>query len=446
MNAKSKFQIPILQGTRPEVGLFSSTVAAPSLRDASSLVSGVSVSNHPIITTSITNNNSVLPSTIGAGLGFGGVGGFRYLYPGTNAGVAERDILYYLNSSKKTIQLYPIAKVTGSELSEAMVKYLKTGELSGEGAASLFVTTTNSQPLGSNDGFNINNAAELYDCDPSFGSVREVTLSNPGSDYFITGVPITVRAVNLTPNAISSGKFILVNITVGGGGLINSGTTVISNTHDIPLNSRLTVEDGQVSVIPGVPLVGGTGYFNGTISNTENVVINGENVSRQSGGQGLQLLVTTAVNPGPIVFVNILNNGSGYNNGDIVRVISGNNDALVQITTVDKTPSTNIPPTLAVLNVSNILDPGSGAPLVPYDSYTVESIILPNGQKKSLELNSEENICKSKVPKARIFTAGGQLAYYPQISSGLHPSNWIVGNGASLCANPSLCLPVNITN
>ena len=61
MNAKSKFSIPILSGTRPEVGLFSATVAAPSLRNASNLVSGVAVSSHPIVTTGVTSNNSIIP-------------------------------------------------------------------------------------------------------------------------------------------------------------------------------------------------------------------------------------------------------------------------------------------------------------------------------------------------------------------------------------------------
>ena len=49
MNAKSKFSIPILSGTRPEVGLFSATIAAPSLRNASNLVSGVAVSSYPMV-------------------------------------------------------------------------------------------------------------------------------------------------------------------------------------------------------------------------------------------------------------------------------------------------------------------------------------------------------------------------------------------------------------
>ena len=61
MNAKSKFSIPILSGTRPEVGLFSATIAAPSLRNASNLVSGVAVSSYPMVTTGVTSNNSILP-------------------------------------------------------------------------------------------------------------------------------------------------------------------------------------------------------------------------------------------------------------------------------------------------------------------------------------------------------------------------------------------------
>ncbi len=58
MNAKSKFSIPILSGTRPEVGLFSATVAAPSLRNASNLVAGVAVSSYPMVTAGVTSNNA----------------------------------------------------------------------------------------------------------------------------------------------------------------------------------------------------------------------------------------------------------------------------------------------------------------------------------------------------------------------------------------------------
>jgi len=102
--------------------------------------------------------------------------------------------------------------------------------------------------------------------------------------------------------------------------------------------------------------------------------------------------------------------------------------------------------TLATPKVTSQYRPGSGAPIGPFDSYTVESIKLPNGTIKHLALNSEENICQSKVPKARVFTAGGHKAYYPQISSGLQPTNWNAGNGAALCANPALCLPVGISS
>jgi len=81
MNAKSKFSIPILSGTRPEVGLFSATVAAPSLRNASNLVSGVAVSSYPMVTTGVTSNNSIVPTNLD--------GEQIYRYPGTNTLLAD---------------------------------------------------------------------------------------------------------------------------------------------------------------------------------------------------------------------------------------------------------------------------------------------------------------------------------------------------------------------
>ncbi|GAG34539.1 unnamed protein product, partial [marine sediment metagenome] len=177
------------------------------------------------------------------------------------------------------------------------------------------------------------------------------------------------------------------------------------------------------------------------------IVSQAPNPSSVSGlpGQGLVLLVSTngsGVITSPIGGIN--DHGSGYSNGDIVELIGPNGQgsgALVSLS-VDITPSNN--GTLATTKVTSQYRPGSGAPIGPYDSYTVESIVLPNGAIKNLALNSEENICQSKVPKTRIFTAGGNKAYYPQISSGMQPNNWKVGTGAALCANPALCLPMNV--
>jgi hypothetical protein len=161
-------------------------------------------------------------------------------------------------------------------------------------------------------------------------------------------------------------------------------------------------------------------------------------------GQGIIVRVSTDAF-GVVTAVNFIDNdGSGYNAGDILELVDGQlgQGATVLIGSVNKTPSNN--GTLATTKVTSQYRPGSGAPLGPYDSYTVESIVLPNGAIKNLALNSEENICQSKVPKTRIFTAGGNKAYYPQISSGMQPNNWNVGTGAALCANPALCLPMNV--
>ena len=173
MNAKSKFSIPILSGTRPEVGLFSATVAAPSLRNASNLVAGVAVSSYPMVTTGVTSNNSIMPYQSGQ-FGFNYLGdsggadeGYRVLYPGTNAELADigSSGLFGLNSSKKTVQLDWIQNVTGDFTSDMMVNYLKTGKMEGEVCTlfdngSVFATATNSMGL-LDEG-----RSELYDCSP----------------------------------------------------------------------------------------------------------------------------------------------------------------------------------------------------------------------------------------------------------------------------------------
>ena len=213
------------------------------------------------------------------------------------------------------------------------------------------------------------------------------------------------------------------------------------------MGGTLTVEDGQVATLPTL-ISGGSGYPPNTgFPVNVKIVSQAPNPSSVSGlpGQGLVLLVSTNGSgeiTSPIGGIN--DHGSGYSNGDIVELIGPNGQgsgALVSLS-VDITPSNN--GTLATTKVTSQYRPGSGAPIGPYDSYTVESIVLPNGAIKNLALNSEENICQSKVPKTRIFTAGGNKAYYPQISSGMQPNNWNVGTGAALCANPALCLPMNV--
>jgi len=407
MNAKSKFSIPILSGTRPEVGLFSATVAAPSLRNASNLVSGVPVSSHPMITTGVTSNNSIAPYFTDGDFNYLGDEGYRVCYPGTNAELAENgsSSLQYLNSSKKTIQLDVEQMVTGAFTSDMMVNYLKTGKMEGNIESGLdvpgvFATATNSLNLDPADN-QLNLPAELYNCSPA------------------------------VPNSITTGATTLLDGSIG----------------NIPVGGTLTVEDGQVAT-PTV-ISGGSGYPATTVFPVNvKIVSQAPNPSSVSGlpGQGLVLLVSTN-GTGEITSIGAIDDhGSGYSNGDIVELIrtDGQGSGAFVSLSVDNTPSIN--GTLATPKVISQYRPGSGAPIGPYDSYTVESIKLPNGTIKHLALNSEENICQSKVPKARVFTAGGHKAYYPQISSGLQPTNWNAGNGAALCANPALCLPVGISS
>lgn len=459
MNAKSKFSIPILSGTRPEVGLFSATVAAPSLRNASNLVSGVAVSSHPMITTGVTSNNSIIPYGSDGGFNYLGNDGYRVCYPGTNAELADNGSsdLGYLNSSKKTIQLDNTQDVTGDDISNMMANYLKTGKMEGgdlDGGSCVFATATNSQALTYDGGLL---PTELYDCSPLFNDVSgvEVTAATQGANYQAGN--ITARMVYFTDkDGIVSTRatgFVLGTF-ISNGAVPNSpitgSTALLDNSiGNIPVGGTLTVEDGQVAALPTL-ISGGSGYPTPPTGFPANVkvVSQAPNPSSVSGlpGQGLVLLVSTNVFGEITSPINGINDhGSGYSNGDIVEIIGPNGQgsgALVQVNAVNINPSIN--GTLATTKVTSQYRPGSGAPLGPYDSYTVESIKLPNGAIKNLALNSEENICQSKVPKTRIFTAGGAKAYYPQISSGMQPNNWNVGTGAALCANPALCLPVNI--
>lgn len=459
MNAKSKFSIPILSGTRPEVGLFSATVAAPSLRNASNLVSGVTVSSYPMVTTGVTSNNSILPYDTDSGFNYLGDDGYRVGYPGTNALLAPNGSsnLSYLNSSKKTIQLDITQDVTGDDISNMMVNYLKTGKMEGgdlDDGSCVFRTATNSQALTSDGEL----PTELYDCSPNFNDVTgvEVTAATQGTNYQSSLIPITARMVYFTDKDGIVGTratgFVLGTFISNGtvpNSITTGSTALLDNSiGNIPVGGTLTVEDGQLVTAPAL-ISGGSGYQSSTgFPVNVKIVSQAPNPSSVSGlpGQGLVLLVSTN-NFGEITsIVDINDHGSGYSNGDIVELIRTDggqgSGALVQVNAVNINPSIN--GTLATTKVTSQYRPGSGAPIGPYDSYTVESIKLPNGAIKNLALNSEENICQSKVPKTRIFTAGGNKAYYPQISSGMQPNNWNVGTGAALCANPALCLPMNV--
>ena len=464
MNAKSKFSIPILSGTRPEVGLFSATVAAPSLRNASNLVAGVPVSSHPMITTGVTSNNSILPynyNTVDtSSLNYLGDDGYRVCYPGTNAELADNGSsnLLYLNSSKKTIQLDNTQDVTGDDISNMMVNYLKTGKMEGgdlDGGSSVFATATNSLNLDPDEN-QLNFPAELYDCSPFFNYVYdvEVTAATQGANYITTPSDITARMVYFVDKdgviGTKATGFVLGSITSNGAvtNPIETGLTTLldSSIGNIPVDGVLTVEDGQVTntalITQGLNYPANTSFLADV-----KVVSQGPNPSSVSGlpGQGLVLFVSTDAT-GQITVNGISDHGSGYSNGDFVEIIGNGqgSGAVVRIDGVGKQPSNN--GTLATPKVTSQYRPGSGAPIGPFDSYTVESIKLPNGTTKHLALNSEENICQSKVPKARVFTAGGHKAYYPQISSGLQPTNWNSAVGAALCANPALCLPVGISS
>ena len=447
MNAKSKFSIPILSGTRPEVGLFSATVAAPSLRNASNLVSGVAVSSYPMVTTSVTTNNSIVP------INESYPGG---LYPGTNTLLADQrgDLqLLYTDAGKKTIQLDYSQDVTGPGTSHMMVEYLATGKLEGDinsrlNIPGVFSTSTNSQALGDGP----TRTTELYDCSPLFNDVSGVEVTAAGANY--QPGQATFRMVYFTDkDGIVSTRatgFVLGTVALNGAvpnTPITGPTSLLDNSiGNIPVGGALTVEDGQVAPLPTI-ISGGSGFpsLSGFPVNVK-IVSQAPNPSSVSGlpGQGLVLLVSTN-GSGEINSIDDINDhGSGYSNGDIVELIRTDGQgfgALVSLSVVI-TPSNN--GTLATTKVTSQYRPGSGAPLGPYDSYTVESIVLPNGAIKNLALNSEENICQSKVPKTRIFTAGGNKAYYPQISSGMQPNNWKVGTGAALCANPAHCLPINV--
>jgi len=454
MNAKSKFSIPILSGTRPEVGLFSATVAAPSLRNASNLVSGVAVSSHPMITTGVTSNNSIFPADQ-VNLTP------DYLYPGTNTllAYAQSGELIYMDASKKTIQLDYSQNVTGDQSSQMMIEYLATGKLEGDiksqlNVSGVLATSTNTQSLD----LDSNLTAELYDCSPNFNDVtgvEPVTAATEGANYQ-QGLA-TARMVYFTDKDGIVGThatgFVLGTFTINATGNVTNpittgATALLDNSiGNIPVGGTLTVEDGQASAPPTF-IFGGANYVPsaGNLTCTTKVVSQGPNPSSVSGkpGQGIIVRVSTDIN-GAVTAVNGIDNyGSGYSDGDILELFDGINGqgATVVVGSAIKAPSTA--GTLATTKVTSQYLPGSGAPIGPYDSYTVESIKLPNGQIKNLALNSEENICQSKVPKARIFTAGGAKAYYPQISSGLQPTNWNVGNGAALCANPTLCLPIDI--
>ncbi|MCK4826837.1 hypothetical protein KA005_64475, partial [bacterium] len=397
MNAKSKFSIPILSGTRPEVGLFSATVAAPSLRNASNLVSGVPVSSHPMITTGVTSNNSIFPADQ-VNLDP------EYLYPGTNTllAYAQSGQLNYMDASKKTIQLDYSQNVTGltgvgvppsDQPSQMMIEYLATGKLEGGRAKSsqlnvsgVLATSTNTQSLDLDSRL----PAELYDCSPEFNDVtgvEPVTAATEGANYqqglatarmvyftdkdgivgtHATGFVIGTFAINATGNVTNP---------------IQTGATALldNSIQNIPVGGALTVEDGQAAAAPTL-IFGGVNYTPNAgifpvpfLSCTTKVISQGPNPSSVSGQPGQGIIVRVSTNAGGgVTAVNVIDNdGSGYNVGDILELFDGQlgQGALVSIGSVNKAPSSGGTGTLATAKVTSQYRPGSGAPIGPYDSY-----------------------------------------------------------------------------
>jgi hypothetical protein len=145
----------------------------------------------------------------------------------------------------------------------------------------------------------------------TFANSIALTLQSGGSGDFSVGESVFTRLYYPTAGStVSNLEVASVTVTDGGSGYTSAPTVTFS----------------APSTVTGVPVSesitdGGTGYPNNTIVDTTPVT-----------GNGIGLRVRIYSNgPGTVYAASIIDAGYGYQSGDIVRLVGGNNNATITI-------------------------------------------------------------------------------------------------------------------
>jgi hypothetical protein len=165
---------------------------------------------------------------------------------------------------------------------------------------------------------------------PTIGGPTAITIHNAGTGYSLgtalattsnngTGLTIDVSSVGTGANA---GKITGVSINDAGTNYLVNDVVAITGTTATVTVTTINATTGAVTGL--------------TITNQGTAYVAGQNTSTFGGnGAGLKINITGVnVTTGAITGVVIHTAGTGYEATNIVSVVDGNEDALIQITTV----------------------------------------------------------------------------------------------------------------
>jgi hypothetical protein len=155
-----------------------------------------------------------------------------------------------------------------------------------------------------------------------------ILVSNPGSGYvtstsLTTTTPVGATGLSIDITASIIGEAQSITLTLGGTGYPDPDGTYTKTTTG-GSGTGLTVDVTiATNIITSISInSGGSGYIAG-----ESITVNG------TSGTPASFNITT-INNGEVTSVTIVSGGRGYQVGDNLTISSGNNDAVIQVTSV----------------------------------------------------------------------------------------------------------------
>ena len=201
----------------------------------------------------------------------------------------------------------------------------------------------------------------------STGGVNDFTLTNPGSEYYLTPTVSISPPANIGAAAtatVSGGRVTAFTVTDGGEYYKTAPTVTVGN----PIGTSTGVIYGDVNVDFFLSNAGGTVQQNtgtGYIGNTTYDLVGGN-------GTGATLSVTTVGaggTIGPADGLSIAYGGQDYDLNDVLRIDGGNQDGYIRVglvTTRDNVTATGIATiTSGIVTSITITNPGTGYTVAP---------------------------------------------------------------------------------
>jgi hypothetical protein len=204
----------------------------------------------------------------------------------------------------------------------------------------------------------------------TFANSIAVTLQSGGSGNFSVGESVFTRLYYPTAGSTLSGITVdSVTVTDGGFGYTSAPTVVFGS----PGQVTGIANSASLSTISGNGTGSiGTGYSNGTIVDTEAIT---------GSGAGLRIRIYTN-GSGSVYSASIISyeRGYGYAQDDILRIVGGNNDAYIKITSTVTGPGTQATGTATIsgsglvtaVTVTNAGQGYSTAPVVAFSRSPAE--------------------------------------------------------------------------